>query len=165
MNTIQLTNILNTETNSLGVFPCDKLPKKATNNTCFIANTEASGQPGQHWVCFYNDERGVCSYFDSYGKSPHHNAYFKKYLKTASTVTWNNNRFQSNLSSCCGQYCVFYITLRNRNYSHSQIVAHFDENLDENDYFVTKWVNKNFNMSLPTLDLDYVMTQISKSLA
>ena len=48
-----------------GVFMRDTLPKKPRHQECGILNSNAPQQPGNHWVCFYNDgERKI--YFGSF---------------------------------------------------------------------------------------------------
>jgi len=167
MNTVELLQILKSDSvlnqQSLGVFSCDTIPKKSCRNSCFISNTQKSTQPGEHWVCFYVNDRNVCSYFDSYGRNPSENRYFEKYLKTARSFETTERRYQGDFSSCCGQYCVFYLALRSRDYSHSRIMACLSKNYEENDKFVTEWVNENFNLDLPLLDIDFVVSQISRS--
>ncbi|MCG8432192.1 MAG: hypothetical protein MJA29_13605, partial [Candidatus Omnitrophica bacterium] len=49
----------------LGVFPSDELPEVTERPCCFIANTDASDAPGEHWIAMYFDK--YIEYFDSYG--------------------------------------------------------------------------------------------------
>jgi len=145
----------------IGVFPADKLPRKSKKNTALIANTDPSNETGEHWVCFFVDDRHICTYFDSYGNKP--KPQFQKFIKSAKDLTTNNQRLQSSFSTCCGQYCLMYLSLRSRSYSHSQILNLFDANLEENDEFVVNWVNENFDSNLPDLDFDYIISQISRN--
>lgn len=168
MNTVQINKALAVDPFIskilLGVFPCNQIPKKCTPNTCFVANTDSSSEKGSHWVCFYADNYGYCTFFDSYGQNPSSNKYFKKYLQTAAGFERNTVRLQGQLSTCCGQYCILYLFLRSRGYPHNQCMALFGSNLSENDFFVTKWVNKQFGLQLDTLDIEFTVAQIARNL-
>jgi len=169
MNTVELLKILRSDSilneQMVGVFACDKIPRKSHKNACFISNTQTSTEPGEHWVCFYTNDENVFTYFDSYGRNPFENENFKRFLKTAKSFIANNTRCQGDLSSCCGQYCIFYLALRSRNFTHSEIMDCLHNNYNENDRFVTEWVNENFDLDLPTLDVEFVVSQICRSLA
>ena len=74
MNTSQLQCIISCDPvlreQTLGVFAADQLPDILPRRSCgFIANTDVSSQPGQHWLAFFiNDDSVEC--FDSYGQDP-----------------------------------------------------------------------------------------------
>lgn len=159
MNTLQLNKALRSDPwvnlTFLGVFASDKLPS-LQKNTCFVANTEPSSLPGAHWVCFYIDDK--CHFFDSYGRDP--KIYFTTHLND---YTYNKQQVQSFFSACCGQYCIFYLCLKARGLSDADILLNFCSNLQENDEFVTDWVNKNFDLDLPVVDLDFIVCQVARA--
>ena len=75
MNTIKITHALQqdhfTKRTFCGVFPSDKLPKTIDKYPCaIVANTDASGQPGSHWVVFYFPSEQKGEFFNSYGQPP-----------------------------------------------------------------------------------------------
>ena len=63
----------------LGAFAYNELPKKFNLPACFIANTQPRNQPGEHWLAFYYDAKGICYFFDSYGQTPYYYG-FKNYI-------------------------------------------------------------------------------------
>ena len=92
----------------LGAFAKNENPTKFKLPACFIANTHSRNKPRQHWKAFYYDSKGMCYFFDSYGRSPNYYN-FKHYIEnTAKKCYYSNNRIQG-YSYLCGLYCVFYI--------------------------------------------------------
>lgn len=92
-----------------GIFAADILPKRIKDLPCgFIANTDPSHKPGEHWVAFYIDANGNAEYFDSYGVQPKLK-HFKNFLEqnSISDYHWNSCPLQGPFSSVCGQYCLF----------------------------------------------------------
>ena len=73
-------------------------------NQGFIINTAKSTEPGEHWVLIWQPANTICEYFDSYGLAP-----FKSEILNflPRKFKYNNTRFQSLMSSCCGQYCLY----------------------------------------------------------
>ena len=152
MNSNQLRKILESDVfvarRFLGVFPADLLPNK---NGCFVANTDPASKPGSHWVCF-NINNGSRYFFDSYGRPP---TMFKKKCE------YNRQRLQSSLSSCCGQYVIFFLVMYTRGIPISDILGNFSTNYEENDEIVVEFVNEHFDIDLPTIDNDFIISQIA----
>ena len=90
----------------LGVFPSDKLPTIYTKPACFIANTDPSNEPGQHWVAMFFDR--YVEYFDSYGLEPPEP--FARY----NPEILNTYCLQNIGSVVCGEYCIYYLHKRMR---------------------------------------------------
>ena len=91
----------------LGAFARDELPNKIEYPACFIANTHTRQEPGQHWLAFYNDKKGICYFFDSYGRSPIYYK-FREYIeKTSKKCLFNKQRIQGQ-SHFCGLYSIFF---------------------------------------------------------
>ena len=91
----------------------------------FVVNTDPSYLPGQHWLVLFFDEKGHCDFFDSFGN--HHGYFgFVEYLNTvARGWSYNKQKLQHNLNNTCGNYCIFFILLRCRNFKMKEIVNNF----------------------------------------
>ncbi len=165
MNSVELTHVLQSDVLLTqmfqGVFPCDSIPQEPVPNSCFVANVDPSSEGGSHWVCFYNDSN-KCYFFDSYGRTPLHHQYFRNYLEKTK-YKYNTKRLQSEFSSCCGQYCIFYLMMRARGKRHREVVDYFSDNYEENDDAVTDWVNEHFDLSLDSIYLEFAIWQICKA--
>jgi hypothetical protein len=158
MNTLQLTHILQTDPNlaaiSLGVFSSNNIPHKAKPNTCLIANTAPMGDSGEHWISIFIDSDRTGCYFDSYGSKPRTS--FLPFLESCSTYKYNKQRVQSDITTVCGHYCIFYLLQRARGLSQSETINYFNENLYENDEFVAKHLSRRFDLVYQPIDLDFV---------
>ena len=102
----------------LGVFPFDLFPltqltTPSPSSVCCILNTAPSSDPGEHWVAFYREGcRGgeiIIEFFDSYGHPP---SRFGFPIPAQIKVQHNPNKYQSDSTPVCGQYCILYILLR-----------------------------------------------------
>lgn len=125
----------------VGVFAADKLPQHKEFPGGYIANTEVSTNSGQHWVSFYYTGNTL-ECFDSFGTNP---ANYSHHLNS-----WINGDFQviqsevlqSNDSTVCGQYCMFFILLKSYNYSYEDFLSVFRKDTKYNDLFVCRFINK-----------------------
>ena len=92
----------------LGVYARDKIPLPLTKYPgCFVANTDRTGQPGEHWVAFYQKSRASpIEFFDSFGLSP------EMYNFTLDSFVHNTVALQGTNSRVCGQYCILYLIHR-----------------------------------------------------
>ena len=118
MNTSQLQCIISCDPvlhkQTVGVFAADQLPCVLPNMACgFIANTDVSSRPGQHWLAFFISDNTV-ECFDSYGQDPGvYNSLFSLWLRRhAKTVRVNRHRLQSENSNVCGLYCLYFLRQR-----------------------------------------------------
>ena len=118
MNTSQLQCIISCDPllhkQTLGVFAADQLPRVLPNKACgFIANTDVSSRPGQHWLAFFISDHTVES-FDSYGQdSSVYNSLFSLWLRRhAKTIRVKHHRLQQDFSNVCGLYCVYFLRQR-----------------------------------------------------
>ena len=118
MNTSQLQCIISCDQvlhkQTLGVFAADQLPCVLPNKACgFIANTDVSSRPGQHWLAFFISDNTI-QCFDSYGQDPGvYNSLFSLWLRRhAKTVRVNRHRLQSEYSNVCGLYCLYFLRQR-----------------------------------------------------
>ncbi|KAF2891410.1 hypothetical protein ILUMI_14763 [Ignelater luminosus] len=101
----------------------------------FIANTDPSFRPGQHWNAFFIDENGYGEYFDSFGRPPEGN--HMKFLEQNS-VTWcyNSQILQSFTSDFCGIYCLVYLYFKPHSVSSLEFLNMFNDDLASNDCVV-----------------------------
>lgn len=130
-----------------GVFAADKLPILDFSKDCgLIANTDESNQPGQHWVAIFIPKSGVPEFFDPLAYSPNHYIeHFENFLvNRAPQYRYNAQKIQSDESSWCGLFCIYYLYFRCRNVSFENIISSFSLVLSENDPMVLSFVNEHF---------------------
>ena len=100
-----------TPTTYLGVFSRDQLPHSFTRySSPYGANTDARSLPAQHWVAFYHLSPSHLEFFDSYGCHP--DDYHFPIPPTITLIHINSHQIQSDNSSDCGQYSIFYLYQR-----------------------------------------------------
>lgn len=95
-----------------GVFAADQIPWDELNDKsetkCFVFNLDKSTRPGSHWICIIlnrsDNRRNV--YFDSYGMSPLRKS-FEEFMDFC--YVCNNVQLQYQLSTACGQWCLYAI--------------------------------------------------------
>lgn len=127
---------------ALGVFPRDLVSIGAftTFPACCIANTDPSTEPGEHWVAFYAAAPNDYEFFDSYGLRPDKYC-FDLSLQAPSYL--NHLALQSDYSSTCAHFCLYYLNAKTLGVSMPDIIRSFSPiNLTWNDKLVKKFVNK-----------------------
>ncbi len=147
-----------------GVWASDRLKlvsKQCAMPVCFVANTDPSNRPGQHWVAFYFPPSGPAEFFDSYGFEAERGSLnkFQTHFGHKSKI-WNRTRMQGELSTACGQYCIYYLTLRCRGYAMDEIVRSFSGDRPDwnwNDSVAVAFVNKHFRLSTVNVDYAFVI--------
>jgi hypothetical protein len=65
-------------------------------------------------------------------------------MKHCNHIVSNRQRIQSFFSLVCGHHCIFYATMRAREYCRSEILSVFSNNYRQNDDWVFNWVAKRF---------------------
>ena len=146
MNTSQLQCIISCDhvlrERVLGVFAADQLPRTIPIFPCgFIANTDNSNRPGQHWVAFFIRDDNVVEFFDSYGQNPGlYNGQFTSWIdRHAKTVLVNELRLQSDYSNVCGLYAVYFLRQRLLREGMDQILDRFSiSDTEANDNYILK---------------------------
>lgn len=112
----------------------------------FIANTSPHNESGQHWVAFYvvDEKRG--EFFDSFAHPPeYYSRKFTNFFQRQSVITeWNHKRLQSDISTVCAQYCVYYLLHRSRVQTLQEIIKPFTKDLLTNDEYVYNVVDNMF---------------------
>ena len=171
MNTSQLHRAMMSEPlcrdNFIGVFASDKLPKTVkTYPACMIANVDDSKQPGSHWVAFFFDQEGQGQFFDSYGHSPqHYTTKFNDLLnKNSNSWTFNRKKVQSDFTTVCGQYCLYYVLFRCKGGRLTEMLDLFGEDTYLNDITVNEFVKERFMLNTRVVDDDFLISQICKAL-
>ena len=153
-----------------GVYASDKLsglvedqqwPKKTPY--CFIANTDALNQPGEHWVAFYCPIKGPMEYFCSYALPP---VKFWSFLEHSEYQNYEMNSYpvQSPTSSVCDQYCLYYLHQRCRGLDMNTCLLPFGTNTDQNDRWVNRWIEQRYGIHLDVYDTYFLKKQISRAL-
>ena len=149
-----------------GVFPSDALAilVKQLLPACYVVNLDPSSKPGSHWVCFYFPDNlaDPAEYFDSYGQPVQKGAmerFWRKYgHKSCAT---SKKRLQGYFSTACGQYCIYYLTLRCRGYTMNEVCNFFtDSNYNWNDSMVVAFVNKHYRLNTIRTDYDFIVQRV-----
>lgn len=168
MNTRELLYCIRNDPNldclCLGVFPVDKLPPPEAYPFCLIQNLDDSTKEGSHWTATYVDHDGYGFYFDSYGKCPPKR--IESYLnKHCEDFMHNGNTVQGLYSSSCGQHCLYFLSRKVNGYSLEEICDSYStKDTEENDKFVTEFVNDNFDMNTVAIEPEYILYQICKAI-
>ena len=141
----------------VGVFAADQLPEKKFPGA-YIVNTDNSSGPGQHWVAmFCYDHKIEC--FDSFGQYPGDcNPHISNWLDPVYQII-HNRQLQSNDTSVCGQYCLFFLLLRAHGYTFEDTLSAFNRKREFNDKFVQKFVNRWFRVSTSLRDKHFFIQQ------
>lgn len=153
MNTLNILETLrgfktNRNMSTVGVYPCNKLPRKIKKPAFIIANTDPAHKPGEHWVAFYFPLKGCAEFFDSFGQPPSKLFFIRFLERNSSKYKINNQRFQSNFSSTCGNYCCLYLYNRYIGKSLKQFSNQFSPyNFIANDDKVISLFNKHFKQT------------------
>lgn len=165
MNTQQINTLIKSDCAAkqifAGTYPSDKLPPPVKIPFCIVANLDESYKKGSHWIALYINEDWHGEYFDSFGQQP--KKALKEYLDRH-CIHWkaNRQRIQGVLASTCGHYCIFMVLMWSRGQSMQASIKRFDPvNRANNDIVITEFINKNFDCSFPTYDLNYIANQIS----
>jgi hypothetical protein len=105
----------------LGVFPFNLAPKIHSLPSALILNLDSSKKPGSHWIALYFTTKGICEYFDSYGRKPE--AHILKYIKSnCKKYTFNNTCVQDLWTTSCGQMCLYFLTWRSKGIPFTEII-------------------------------------------
>ena len=161
MNTAQIHRALesNPITRSIfrGVYSSDTVPVFATYPSGCVVNTDPAGQPGTHWVALYQEKPGVMETFDSFGKD------FSSYninLPPCRLVT-QCHQLQSDISTVCGQFCMFFLLWRASGETYSHILHLFTDHRIANDIMVCQYVNHYFDIRTEVQDQRFI-NQVAK---
>ena len=131
-------------TNFIGAHAFDELPPSQENDYSIIVNTEASTEPGEHWIpiVFKN---GVFHFIDSYGRSPVNPLFTTKFKDTVKEYfkghryKYNPRMIQYIFSNTCGYYSIYFIREMEER-TMKQALNIFSSNLSKNDTLVKEIV-------------------------
>ena len=156
MNTAQIVKCLRQDLymreHCLGCFALDQLPRPTKVPFGLVVNSDPSTEEGTHWLAVWVDAQGQGHYFDSYGQKalPVIERYLDKYSRSWSLVL--TAPLQAHLTAVCGQYCVYFLYLKCRNYQFVPI----------SDVQVNDFVERKFSLDLDVIDIDLIVKQVCK---
>ena len=139
VNTSLLLDLLQSTRNFIGVYAEDELETITISSfpSLLICNTDSHSLPGSHWIAI-GIFRDAVEIFDPGGfrlfllpRIPCHLLNFIHKLTVTRTVRISN-RVQSNSSTICGFYCMFYVLART-SLSFKKIQSFFSSRLARND--------------------------------
>ena len=126
-----------------GVFSSDEIPWQDKKNLrCkrfYIFNLDTSEEKGSHWVCIMlSPFKSKNFYFDSYGFPPIY-VEFEKFMDHC--YKFNSKALQHNLSTSCGQWCLYFVYHMCFNFPFHLIHSKFNRgNKLKNDYMLNSVV-------------------------
>ncbi len=126
---------------ALGIFSRDTIPIPHCYPSCLIANSDSSYEHGTHWLALFFESPYHTEFFDRYGLMPF--VYGINYLPNK----FNNQCFQSERSTVCGQFCLYYLYYRCRGLSLSDVQSNLNSCAPLlNDHKVNCFVHKYFQI-------------------
>ena len=135
MNTVDINRCFIRNKKYLGTFCCDNIPVSDLREFGLIFNTDPCKKEGRHWVALYVKDKHA-EYFDSFGSPPVNEELYDYVTKSDYSLAFNTRVIQHPLSTRCGEYAIYFLKLRFKNQSISEIVSKFSRNLSFNDIFV-----------------------------
>ena len=126
------------------MFSRDNFPDLAEDAKCYVGNTDPSSEPGDYWVVLHAAAEGG-EFIDSLGGAINHDE-FAQLL--GGEYRYVSVQTQELFSSVCGQYCIFYMSLRARGYAMDDIVHVLDNRGEDSDHFVTCFVKLFYGVEL-----------------
>ena len=97
----------------VGVFPADAIRIRQCVGAWkfpifFIANTDPSTKPGEHWVAFVIHCPQTIEVFDSFGRpARNYSTHLNRFIQTFPIQRHNKRQFQSIYSDTCGYFCLY----------------------------------------------------------
>ena len=136
MNSGEINNILKTESNFLGCFASNNLPKKVKlNEFSLIINTDEKKSKGEHWLGVHV-KNNQAFYFDTFG-CPILEEPIRKWLVNK-TIYWSKKCIQSVSSNMCGFFTICFIKCVYDLKSFEIFLDCFnDTNTDQNDAIIS----------------------------
>ena len=143
MDARQINRIMKKVPGFVGVFPRDELPLNQRRRPFgFVANTDKSDMPGQHWVAFHFAEDGIGEYFDSYGLPPLFPEFADYLFENAPNGHFHNKAtLQCTTCLTCGHYCVLFLITRLNGGSFIDFLNLFTNNPTKNDMLIKSYFN------------------------
>ena len=128
----------------------------------YIINTDESTDAGEHWMCVYLNSNYNAEFFCSFANNPkYYDDGILSFIKRNSqSLICNVKRLQSNLSTVCGQCCIFFAVCKSLYVNMQQLCSVFCDNYQVNDLIVNEFVCVNFNLNLPIIDIDFLKNSL-----
>ena len=137
----------------LKVTSIDKIPTEIKEKHFIISNLSPSNEVGSHWITLIRSEKDTLEIFNSLGMTSIDR--LQPYLKFKKRVNiiFNEQPFQSNESTSCGFFCIYFIVHRILNLDMS--FEHLLEHIFSNDCQIneTKVVDFCKNLSIGDFNL------------
>jgi hypothetical protein len=116
-----------------GLMSIDRLYSKYKPHEVFyICNTDRWINSGKHWVIVYFIN-GHAEFFDPLGQPP--SLLFSNFMmKYAKKINFNPSRVQPPNSQTCGEYCLFFASMRSRGVRFTNVLLNMRENVRVLDY-------------------------------
>ena len=117
-----------------------------------------------HWVAMFQESEGIIETFDSFGKDLGSYSHFlREFGARQGQIISQSHQLQSDSSTTCGQFSMFFLLRRASDETYQQILHLFTDSLVSNDILVCQYVNFYFDLHTPILDKTFA-NQIAKSL-
>jgi hypothetical protein len=166
MNNHQIERVLRDELLArdkfVGVFSADTIPEKEYPGA-YIVNTDTVAEPGEHWVAFYCEKQGQLEAFDSFGKNPGEYSIHIKEWMGQDYIILSSAGLQSNDSTVCGNYCLYFLLLRCHGFSYEDVLSIFCSDNKLNDKYVCKFINKYFKLRTKVQDSTFILSRLLKN--
>ena len=136
-----------------GVFSINTLPKKLSCPSFVICNYDIDTNPGSHWFCLFKAKKSNLECFDSLGLNEEKVELIQKYCKIQyiSHFTFNETQVQSNCTSTCGKFVLYFALqrLHNLDLSFPEILNEiFQADINKNELNVANFL-QNINNEQP----------------
>jgi hypothetical protein len=129
--------------NFRGVQSLDQIPKVLRYKNFVICNTAKSTEIGEHWFVLFRSQKNALELFDSLGVTDEKETLFKQTLLIkAKFLSFNETQFQSNDSTSCGKFCIYFIIHRfhNLDLSFEEFLEEFfDSDIEINEVTIEKF--------------------------
>ena len=148
-----------------GVFARDSLPKNPEEGF-YVVKFDKLGEPGSHWVCIQIGKSSN-SYFDSYGKrAPKFAAvHFCRFLRNKKKIERNSKQLQSEFSTMCGQWCMYFVWRKCTGWNMKNITSPFKSEIPlTNDNVMNNLVRKTFGTDKSVIDRPFLKEQMCKQM-
>ena len=127
-----------------GVFSINTLPTKLSTPSFLVCNFDTDVNPGSHWFCLFKNTKTKLDCFYSLGLNSEKLELIQKYCKIefATKITFNETQVQSNLTSTCGNFVLYFAfqRLHNLDLQFDELLNEiFEENIDNNEVKVANF--------------------------
>ena len=148
-----------------GVYARDTLPRKPKRGF-YVVNFDKTGESGSHWVCMQIG-KSTNAYFDSYGGKPppFTQRAFTKFLGQTKRLEKNTKQLQSDFSTTCGQWCIYYIWRSCNGWNMKNIISPLKSQTPlVNDHVMSYIVKKAFGTDGKVIDRPFLKKQICRQM-